>query len=166
MRVKRKLTLDEALEQAELAAKLRVEHKVAFFKPYPKQQRFIALTKDKKEVGLIAANQFGKSETGSFTVTAWLTGLYPRGWNGRRWSRPTRGWIAGETSLVVRDVQQRKLCGEPGVESAFGTGMIPKDAFVDKPSLARGVTDAYDTIQVKYFEPDGSWRGGVSVARF
>ena len=162
----RKLTLDEALEQAELAAKLRKENRLAFFRPYPKQLRFIALTKIKKEVGLIAANQFGKSETGSHVVASWMTGQYAKGWEGRRWSRPTRGWIAGETSLVVRDVQQRKLCGEPGVESAFGTGMIPKDSFVDKPSLARGVTDAYDTIQVKYLEPDGTWRGGVSVARF
>jgi phage terminase large subunit-like protein len=61
---------------------------------------------------------------------------------------------------VVRDVQQKKLCGEPGVDELFGTGMIPKDLFVDKPSLARGVTDAYDTIQVRHKS------GGVSVARF
>ena len=38
--------------------------------------------------------------------------------------------------------------------------MIPKDLFVDKPSLARGITDAYDTIQVRHVS------GGVSVARF
>jgi phage terminase large subunit-like protein len=89
-----------------------------------------------------------------------LTGLYPDGWAGRRWDRPTKGWIAGETSLVVRDVQQKKLCGEPGVDDLFGTGMIPKDLFTDKPSLARGVTDAYDTIQVRHKS------GGISVARF
>jgi phage terminase large subunit-like protein len=68
--------------------------------------------------------------------------------------------MAGETSLLARDVQQKKLCGEPGVESAFGTGLIPKEAFADKPSLARGVTDAYDTIQVKHKS------GGISVGRF
>jgi phage terminase large subunit-like protein len=60
----------------------------------------------------------------------------------------------------VRDIQQKKLCGEPGVDAAFGTGMIPKAAFADKPSLARGVTDAYDTIQVRHKS------GGVSVGRF
>jgi phage terminase large subunit-like protein len=38
--------------------------------------------------------------------------------------------------------------------------MIPKDLFTDKPSLARGITDAYDTIQVRHVS------GGVSVARF
>ena len=156
----RKLTLDEGLAALEIAAKLRVEHRMAFFKPYPKQALFIELSATKKEVMLMAANQYGKSDTGAFAVTCHMTGDYPPWWKGKRWARPTRGWIAGETSLVVRDVQQRKLCGEPGVDSAFGTGMIPKDAFVDKPSLARGVTDAYDTIQVRHKS------GGVSIGRF
>lgn len=161
----RKPTIDEALETLEAAHRLRTEHRMAFFKPYQKQQQFIALTKTKKESMLMAANQYGKSDTGAFITTVFMTGLYPKGWPGRRWTRPTRGWIAGETSLVVRDVQQRKLCGEPGVDAAFGTGMIPKDCLIEK-SMARGVTDAYDTIQVKYIESDGNWKGGVSIGRF
>lgn len=100
------------------------------------------------------------THVGAYEVACHLTGLYPDNWKGRRFEKPTRGWIAGETSLVVRDVQQKKLCGEPGVEDLFGTGMIPKDLFVDRPSLARGVTDAYDTIQVRHVS------GGVSVGRF
>jgi phage terminase large subunit-like protein len=155
------------------------------FAPYPKQRDFLYLGAAKRERLLIAGNQNGKTHTGAFEAACHLTGLYPKagevfyadtpemraaglagkdafpkGWQGRRWDRPTKGWIAGETSLVVRDVQQKKLCGEPGVETAFGTGMIPKDLFVDKPSLARGITDAYDTIQVRHAS------GGVSVARF
>lgn len=100
------------------------------------------------------------THTGAYEAACHLTGLYPKGWQGRVFDRPTKGWVAGETSLVVRDVQQKKLCGEPGVDDLFGTGMIPKDLFVDKPSLARGVTDAYDTIQVRHAS------GGISVARF
>jgi phage terminase large subunit-like protein len=130
------------------------------FKPYPKQQVFLDLGATKPERLLIAGNQNGKSQIGAFEATCHLTGLYPENWKGRRFTKPTRGWIAGETSLVVRDVQQRKLCGEPGVDDAFGTGTIPKDLFVDKPSLARGITDAYDTIQVRHVS------GGISVARF
>jgi phage terminase large subunit-like protein len=130
------------------------------FLPYPKQAEFLAMGADKRERLLIAGNQNGKTHVGAYEAACHMTGLYPADWRGRRWDRPTKGWIAGETSLVVRDVQQKKLCGEPGVESAFGTGMIPKDLFVDKPSLARGVTDAYDTIQVRHAS------GGVSVARF
>lgn len=162
----RKLTLDETLDALRTAAKFREETKIAFFKPYPKQLQFIALTKTKKEVMLMAANRYGKSDAGAYFTSVIMTGLYPKGWQGRKWRRPTKGWIAGESSLVVRDVQQAKLCGEPGVDAAFGTGMIPKDLFADKPSMSRGITDAYDTIQVKYIEPDGQWRGGISVARF
>ena len=88
------------------------------------------------------------------------TGLYPKGWQGRRWDRPIRAWACGETSLVTRDSIQKKLCGEPGVDSAFGTGLIPRDCFSEKPSLARGVTDAYDTIQIKHVS------GGISVVKF
>ncbi len=130
------------------------------FKPYPKQQAFLDLGATKRERLLIAGNQNGKTHTGAYEAACHLTGLYPDDWKGRRWDRPTRGWVTGETSLVVRDVQQKKLCGEPGVDDLFGTGLIPKDLFVDKPSLARGVTDAYDTIQVRHVS------GGISVARF
>lgn len=130
------------------------------FEPYPRQKDFLDMGSVRSERLLIAGNQNGKTHVGAYEAACHLTGLYPEDWKGRRFDKPTRGWIAGETSLVVRDVQQKKLCGEPGVEDAFGTGMIPKDLFVDKPSLARGITDAYDTIQVRHVS------GGVSVARF
>lgn len=130
------------------------------FKPYAKQREFLLAGAAFPERLLVAGNQNGKTHIGAYEVACHMTGLYPDWWQGRRFTKPTRGWIAGETSLVVRDVQQKKLCGEPGVESAFGSGLIPKDLFVDKPSLARGITDAYDTIQVRHVS------GGVSVARF
>ncbi len=130
------------------------------FKPYARQREFLAAGAKFSERLLIAGNQNGKTHVGAYEAACHMTGQYPEDWNGRRFDKPTRGWIAGETSLVVRDVQQKKLCGEPGVDAAFGTGMIPKDLFTDKPSLARGITDAYDTIQVRHVS------GGISVARF
>jgi len=147
----------ETLEAIEYRRKYRT---FDFFEPYPKQVEFYVMGAARRERLLIAGNQLGKTHAGAFEATCHLTGEYPAWWKGRRFDRPTKGWIAGETSLVVRDVQQKKLCGEPGVEEAYGTGMIPKDAFADKPSLARGVTDAYDTIQVRHRS------GGISVARF
>src|SRR5579859_3832473 len=152
--------LQETLEALEALDYRLTYQKFYDFRPYVKQQEFLDLGATKRERLLIAGNQNGKTQIGAYEVACHMTGLYPENWKGRRWDRPTRGWIAGETSLVVRDVQQRKLCGEPGVEEAFGTGMIPKDLFVDKPSLARGITDAYDTIQVRHVS------GGISVARF
>ena len=134
--------------------------KIEFFKPYPKQQDFFVLGATKRERLFMAGNQLGKTFGGGVEVAMHLTGRYPDWWKGRRWDRAVRGWAAGESSLLVRDVQQKLLCGEPGVESEFGTGAIPKELFVDKPSLARGVTDAYDTIQVRHKS------GGISILRF
>jgi phage terminase large subunit-like protein len=134
--------------------------KWAFFSPYPKQKDFFDASSFCREILLIAGNQLGKSEAGAFMVACHLTGDYPEWWTGRRYDRPVKGWAAGIKSKDVRDIAQKKLCGEAGVADAFGTGFIPKDRFCDKPSLSRGVTDAYDTIQVRHVS------GGVSVLRF
>lgn len=147
--------LERFLEDA--VNRRRFNHK-EFFVPYPKQREFLDLGATKRERLLMAGNQQGKSETGSFETACHLTGKYPEWWKGRRWDRPVRAWADGETSLLVRDVQQKKLCGPPGVTSEFGTGMIPREDITDV-SLARGVTDAYDTIQVKHHRPDGTVDG-------
>ena len=152
--------LREILAGLEAAVDRRTYARFYFFTPHPKQAEHLTLGATKRERLLMAGNRQGKTETGAFEAAMHLTGEYPAWWRGRRFDKPTLGWVAGETSLLVRDVQQKKLCGDPGVVSAFGTGMIPKEAFVDKPSLARGVTDAYDTIQVRHRS------GGVSLARF
>ena len=158
------VSLDDLLETLQAAHDRRRFRKFEFFKPYAKQKQFLDLGATKRERLLMAGNQNGKSETGAYEYSLHMTGIYPEWWAGRRWNRPVRGWIDGETGLLVRDVQQKKLCGSPGVEEDFGTGMIPKEAFVDK-SLARGVTDAYDTIQVKHYRSDGT-PDGVSTATF
>jgi phage terminase large subunit-like protein len=147
-------TLEAALHRK------RFGGQILFFEPYRQQKEFFDLGATKRERLLIAGNQNGKTHAGGFETALHLTGEYPEWWRGRRWDRPTRGWIAGETSTAVRDIQQKKLCGEPGVDEAFGTGMIPKERFADKPSLARGVTDAFDTIQVRHKS------GGISIGRF
>lgn len=124
--------------------------KLYFFEPYPKQRRFIEMSATLREMLLIAANQVGKTETGAYMVAVHMTGEYPDWWEGRRFTKAVRVWAACETSTLTRDVCQKKLCGDPGVDELFGTGLIPKSKFVDRPSLARGVTDAYDTIQVRH----------------
>jgi phage terminase large subunit-like protein len=152
--------LTETLEELEALDYRLTYQKFYDFKPYASQKDFLNAGAAYSERLLIAGNQNGKTHVGAFEVACHMTGIYPADWKGRRFDKPTRGWIAGQTSLVVRDVQQKKLCGEPGVEDDFGAGMIPKDLFVGSPSLARGVTHSYDTIQVRHIS------GGTSVARF
>lgn len=152
--------LEDTLAILEAAAKRKLYRRIDFFEPYKKQEEFFAHSIDKREILLMAGNQLGKTYAGAAGSTYHLTGEYPWWWAGRRYTRPVKGWAAGESSLLVRDVQQKLLCGEPGVENSLGTGMIPKEAFVDAPSLARGVTDAFDTIQVRHKS------GGISVLKF
>ena len=71
-----------------------------------------------------------------------------------------RAWCVGENLKMTRDIMQKKLCGEPGNIEAFGSGMIPRHAFVGDPTLARGEANAYDSIQVRHKS------GGISVLRF
>lgn len=149
---------DAILATLEAANARRRERRIDFFKPYPKQQQFLDLGATKRERLLLAGNQNGKTETGAYETALHLTGQYPKGWKGRRFKKPVRAWAAGESSLLVRDVQQKKLCGPPGVPAEQGTGMIPSACLMDT-SLARGVTDAYDTIHVQWHnaagKPDG-----------
>ncbi len=151
--------LDRILATLEAAAHRKRFRRWAFFAPYPKQKEFLALGATKRERLLMAGNRVGKTEVGAFEAACHATGEYPEWWVGRRFEKPTRGWVCGETSLLARDVCQTKLCGDPGVVAAQGTGMIPKDAIVDT-SLARGITDAYDTLQVRHKS------GGISIIRF
>ena len=138
----------------------RTFRKVEYFRPYKKQLEFFRLGRSKRERLLMAGNQLGKSDAGAIETSFHLTGDYPDWWPGRQWDRPVTAWAAGETALVARDVQQKKLCGTPGVTTAFGTGLIPKERFADKPSMSRSATDAFDTIQVAHAS------GGVSILKF
>jgi phage terminase large subunit-like protein len=150
---------DERLAVLEEQAKIKRENAIRSFAPYPKQAEFFDLGATMRERLLMAGNQLGKSQAGAFEVACHLTGEYPDWWKGRRWDRPVIGWAGGESSTAVRDIQQRKLCGSPGVEVLLGTGMIPRRTFVGK-SLGHGASDAFDTIKIKHAS------GGVSELSF
>lgn len=141
--------LRELLETLEAAEQRRRFRKIDFFTPYPKQKDFFRLGATKRERLLMAGNQQGKTYCGAAETTYHLTGEYPPDWEGRRFTAPVKWWVCGESSTLVRDGPQKLLCGTPGVDEDKGTGLIPKEALVDM-SLARGVTDAYDTIQVQH----------------
>jgi phage terminase large subunit-like protein len=158
---------DQNVELGRIAAEIEAaSHEQRRFRakdwwtPYPKQAQFFATGVRFRERGLFAGTQLGKTESAAFEIACHLTGEYAPDWPGRKWDRPVRIWAVGENLKMVRDLQQKKLCGEPGNIEAFGSGMIPKAAFVGDPVLARGESNAYDTIQVRHVS------GGISILKF
>lgn len=125
-------------------------HRISFFKPYAKQLAFIHMGATKNQRMFSAGNRLGKSETGAFEMACHLTGDYPAWWTGRRYTRPIKGWAAGRSARETRDISQDKLCGPPNVAEGLGTGYIPLSEFAQKPTLGRGITGAYDMIQVTH----------------
>lgn len=112
---------------------------------YKKHLDFFRSTKDFKEVGFLAGNRTGKTESGGCAVTYWLTGEYPDWWEGKRFHRPVNGMICGVTAKLVRDSVQSKLLGP---SDAIGTGLIPKDAIIQTFPKA-GIPGAFEIIKVK-----------------
>ena len=129
---------------------------------YQPQLKFSADGKTYMQRLLRGGNQTGKSQACAIETALHLTGAYPDWWPGRRFSKPTRGWIIGPTAQLVRDGPQRQLCSKQG---EFGSGTIPLAAFATKPTMVPGGTGAIDTISVTHQAPDGT-RDGLSTATF
>ncbi len=143
------MDIDTLHRTLKLAKERRTHEKWRFFVPVPKQEEFLNATADHQEVLLMAGNGNGKTETAGFAVSRWMTGEYPDWWRGRRFNKPTRGWIAGTSMRELEQAGQLKLLGPPGNPELFGTGMIPKEAIVGKPRPARGAPDTVESFQVK-----------------
>ena len=130
---------------------------------YAKHLTFFAGGAEHLERCMMAANRIGKTwGVGAYETTAHLTGKYPDWWTGRRFDRPIDAWVAGDTSETTRDVIQVALTGVGGEggEGDLGTGMVPGDLIVGKPSTKRGISGAFDTLRVKHVT------GGVSKVGF
>lgn len=127
---------------------------------YHKHLDFFRLGKTYNERMLAGGNRSGKTVGGGFEMTAHLTGLYPEWWEGKRFDHPIEAWTAGDTAKSVRDIMQNLLCGKPGDEAAYGTGMIPGDLLVRK-TVKHGLADAFESIFVKHVPT-----GGISSLQF
>ncbi len=128
---------------------------------YEPQLRFFAAGTKHHQRLLRGGNQVGKSFPCAYEAGLHMTGQYPKWWTGKRFNKPTRGWIIGPERSLVRDGPQRKLTAMQG---EFGTGTIPLAAFAGKPVMVPGGTGSIDTMSVVH-ETDGA-KDGVSTATF
>lgn len=130
---------------------------------YPKHLQFFAGGAQHMERCMMAANRVGKTwGVGAYETTLHLTGLYPEWWVGRRFDRPIAAWVAGDTRTTTRDIIQQAMLGIGGEGGAgdLGTGMLPGDAIVGKPTPMQGVPGGVDTVLVRHTS------GGNSLLQF
>ena len=124
---------------------------------YKKHMEFFEAGATYNERCCLAANRIGKTESmGGYEVTLHLTGLYPDWWKGRRFTKPTQGWAAGDTSQTVRDILQYKLLGDI---NDIGSGLIPKKLILGTTPKT-GVPEAIETVRIKHVS------GGTSLLGF
>ncbi len=130
---------------------------------YRKHLQFFAGGREHLERAMMAANRIGKTwGVGAYETTLHLTGLYPDWWEGRRFDRPISAWVAGDTRTTTRDIVQHALLGIGGEGNAgeLGTGMIPGDHIVGRPTPMQGIPGGVDTVLVRHK------LGGNSVLQF
>lgn len=132
--------------EAELALR-RAQNRLAAYRPYSKQAGFHGAGLAYRERALFGANQSGKTLCAGMEIAMHLTGRYPEGWMGKRFSAAVVGWCGGVTGEATRDNPQRILLGRVG---EWGTGTIPKDALGSITRAAHRSPDAVDTIRVRH----------------
>jgi phage terminase large subunit-like protein len=141
------------------------------YAPLPKQLHFHVNGAIHRERMFMAANQVGKTFAGAAETALHLTGRYPPWWEGRRFDKPTRGWVGSDGYLAVREAAQKRLVGPPEVETDWGTGMIPGDDLLEW-SRASGVPNLLDSVTVQHYRNLGTAaeprfeKDGVSVLGF
>ena len=126
---------------------------------YPKHLEFFRVGKEYRERCFMAANRGGKTVAGAYETTAHLTGKYPHWWEGARFNKRIRAWVAGDTNETTRDIIQLELLGEvttgkDGRKAFDGSGLIPREC-IGQPKWKAGVQDLADTVPIQH--TSGQW---------
>jgi phage terminase large subunit-like protein len=124
---------------------------------YDWQRKFNAATKDHRACALIAANQVGKTLTGSNIDSTHLHGQYPSDWEGHKFIRPPLCWLLGFSGEKTRDLLQSKLFGRFS-EGKFEGGYISADLIIDHRAMT-GTSGAMREVRVKHVN-------GIAVCQF
>lgn len=129
----------------------------AYYGFYDWQEDFTAATKDHFECCLCAANQIGKTYTGTTIDAMHLLGDYPEDWPGHKFDFPPLCWGLGYSMEKTRDLLQTALFGRI-VNGAFEGGLVPMERILGHES-ATGTPNAMRSVRVKHKE-------GTSVIQF
>ncbi len=129
----------------------REYNRIEYYAPFLPQRDFHGAGARYRERLFMAGNQLGKTTSGGAEAVYHLTGRYPAWWTGRRFDRPTVGYVGADTGELCRDGPQRVLFGRP---DELGTGLVPGDAIGDK-AAARGTSDLFDYVKVLHVS--GGW---------
>jgi phage terminase large subunit-like protein len=115
---------------------------------YDWQREFVEATKNYFECCLCAANQIGKTYTGTDIDAMHLLGDYPDDWPGFKFEFAPMCWGLGYSMEKTRDLLQSALFGKY-LNGSFSGGLIPKDRIVSWES-AGGTANAMRSVSVKH----------------
>jgi phage terminase large subunit-like protein len=128
--------------------------RIGYYRPNLKQRDWHGLPN--QETAIRAGNQCGKTTAGAAQMTFDAIGWYPAWYTGPKHQIPAierpfefLGWAASPTSQTTRDGVQTRLLGDIRQADGLGTGLIPLDNIVGRPTMARGIADLVDTVTLR-----------------
>ncbi len=128
-----KIQMIQLLEEQE---RREQNNKLKNFKPYEFGRKYIAASKNNKQIMLMAANRIGKTEHAVYALACHLTGYYPDWWDGIKFNYAPTCWALGVSGEQIRDVLQLKLFGVLGDRTFESPGFISSE-LVDFDKLVR-----------------------------
>lgn len=162
MNLAEKLTETEEIEllvllEQEDTYQKSILYKTVYDSFYPWQKEFATATKEYFECCLCAANQIGKTYTGTDLDALHLLGDYPDDYEGHTFDFPPLCWLLGYSMEKTRDLLQTALFGKM-VNGKFEGGLVPADKILSHESSG-GTVNAMRTVRVKH-------KLGVSSVQF
>ena len=145
------------LLESENSYQKTIMHKTTFNSFYDWQRDFAKKTNEYYECCLCAANQIGKTYTGTTLDAIHLLGDYPDGYEGYRFEFPPLCWLLGYSMEKTRDLLQTALFGR-FIKGGFEGGLVPADKILSHESSG-GTSNAMRTVRVKH-------KLGVSIVQF
>lgn len=135
----------ELLEQQE---EFKLKHKLLYFRPDAWLFRITAKMETQGMTSIVASNRSGKTYAATWLMACHLTGIYPEGYTGFRYTDAIDAWVLSPTAenYVQAGGLQEYLLGKMG---NYGTGWIPEEC-IWKLESGMGVKGFVKKIYVQH----------------